>query len=87
VLFREISPLLFDVEARKGILEEFGKYMNGKGITAVAGIDARGFLLAGLKASYKLEYGEATLTIRKDILRPDDIVLVVDDVLATGGTL
>lgn len=40
-----------------------------------------------LEASYELEYGEATLSIRKDILRSEDIVLIVDDVLATGGTL
>ncbi len=89
-------------------MEEFGKYMNDKNITAIAGIDARGFLLAGLlaekyqlplvmirkkgklpdettfEASYELEYGKATLAIRKDILKSEDIVLIVDDVLATG---
>ncbi len=41
VLFREISPLLFDVAARREIIEAFGEYMQGKNITAVAGIDAR----------------------------------------------
>ncbi len=40
-----------------------------------------------LKASYVLEYGEATLTIRNDLLSENDTVLIVDDVLATGGTL
>lgn len=39
------------------------------------------------KIHYKLEYGEATLTIRNDLLAKNDIVLIVDDVLATGGTL
>lgn len=40
-----------------------------------------------IKASYTLEYGEATLTIRNNLLSQDDTVLIVDDVLATGGTL
>jgi len=35
---------------------------------------------------YKLEYGEATVEIHTDALRPGERVLVVDDLLATGGT-
>jgi adenine phosphoribosyltransferase len=37
--------------------------------------------------AYALEYGEATLEMHRDALRPGDRVLLVDDVLATGGTL
>ena len=37
--------------------------------------------------SYALEYGEATLELHRDALRPGDRVLLVDDVLATGGTV
>jgi len=36
--------------------------------------------------SYDLEYGQDHLEIRRDVLKPFDTVLVVDDVLATGGT-
>lgn len=36
--------------------------------------------------SYALEYGEATLEIHQDAIAPGDRVLLVDDVLATGGT-
>ena len=36
--------------------------------------------------SYALEYGEATLEVHRDALAPGDRVLLVDDVLATGGT-
>ncbi|WP_243059868.1 adenine phosphoribosyltransferase [Nocardioides sp. SR21] len=36
--------------------------------------------------SYALEYGEATLEVHQDALQPGDRVLLVDDVLATGGT-
>lgn len=38
-------------------------------------------------ATYALEYGEATLEIHTDALAPGARVVVVDDVLATGGTL
>jgi adenine phosphoribosyltransferase len=37
--------------------------------------------------SYALEYGEASLQIHKDALHPHERVLLIDDVLATGGTL
>jgi adenine phosphoribosyltransferase len=35
---------------------------------------------------YALEYGTATLEVLTDAFRPSDRVLVIDDVLATGGT-
>ncbi len=38
------------------------------------------------KVSYALEYGEATIEIHRDALAPGQRVLVVDDLLATGGT-
>jgi adenine phosphoribosyltransferase len=37
--------------------------------------------------SYALEYGEATLELHRDALAAGDRVLLVDDVLATGGTI
>ncbi len=37
-------------------------------------------------ASYDLEYGSATIEVTADAFEPGDRVLVVDDVLATGGT-
>lgn len=37
-------------------------------------------------ATYALEYGTDTLEIHADALGADDVVLIVDDVLATGGT-
>ena len=39
------------------------------------------------RVSYELEYGADHLEIRKAVLGPADRVLLVDDVLATGGTL
>jgi adenine phosphoribosyltransferase len=37
--------------------------------------------------SYALEYGEATLELHRDAVAPGERVLLVDDVLATGGTI
>ena len=37
--------------------------------------------------SYDLEYGHATLEIHKDAVKPGDRVVIVDDLIATGGTL
>lgn len=38
------------------------------------------------QSSYDLEYGNATIEVHRDAFRPGERVLVVDDVLATGGT-
>ncbi len=62
---------------------------------AVAHQLAKGFLpirkkgkLPGktIEQSYTLEYGEATMEIHDDSVEPGDKVLLVDDLLATGGT-
>lgn len=39
------------------------------------------------KVSYALEYGNATVEIHEDAVQPGSRVLIVDDLLATGGTL
>lgn len=42
---------------------------------------------ATVSASYRKEYGTDTIEIHKDAITPDDIVVIHDDVLATGGTM
>jgi adenine phosphoribosyltransferase len=39
-----------------------------------------------LETAYSLEYGQATIAMHEDAIRPGERVLLVDDVLATGGT-
>ncbi len=41
---------------------------------------------ATISQAYKLEYGEAIMEIHEDALKPGEKVLLVDDLLATGGT-
>ena len=41
---------------------------------------------ATLSEAYTLEYGEAVMEIHDDAIQPGETVLVVDDLLATGGT-
>ncbi|MEW6196016.1 MAG: adenine phosphoribosyltransferase [Bacteroidota bacterium] len=40
-----------------------------------------------ISESYELEYGSDSIEIHKDALNPGDIVLLHDDLLATGGTM
>lgn len=40
-----------------------------------------------VSVDYDLEYGKDTLTIHKDAIKPGQRVLIVDDLLATGGTI
>ena len=40
-----------------------------------------------ISESYSLEYGQATLEIHKDAIKPGQKVVIVDDLIATGGTL
>lgn len=108
VQFRDITPLLADASALRTVIHAMIAPFEGS-FDVVAGVEARGFLLAGAVAmeagvglvpirkagklplpaasvSYALEYGTATIEAHDDIAGGTR-VLLVDDVLATGGTL
>lgn len=42
--------------------------------------------LVGLRETYDLEYGSATLEIPSDTIKPGDRVIILDDLIATGGS-
>ncbi len=113
VTFKDITPLLADHEGFTAIVQALataGRDESGAAVVdKVAGMEARGFILAAPVAlllgagfvpvrkagklpgpthavSYSLEYGEATLEVHQDAFAPGDRVLLIDDVLATGGT-
>lgn len=72
------------IEARGFILASPVAYHFGAGFVPVR---KAGKLPAATAAeAYALEYGDATLEIHTDTILPGERVLIVDDVLATGGT-
>lgn len=109
IVFKDITPVLADAELLATVVERLALPWRGAGITHVAAIESRGFILgapvalalqagflpvrkAGKLPShtrsvrYDLEYGSGELEIHSDACGPASRVLVVDDVLATGGT-
>ena len=109
ITYRDITPLLADPRAMAETTRLFAEGYKTRGLSKVAGIEARGFVFgaalahalgAGFvpvrkvgklpretyKQSYTLEYGEDTLEIHRDAVAPGERVLLIDDLLATGGT-
>ncbi len=72
------------IEARGFVIAAAVAYATGVGVVPVR--KAGKLPRAAYSVSYALEYGEAVLELTSDAIRPGDRVLVVDDVLATGGT-
>ncbi len=108
ILFRDITPLLADGPALRATVDALIEPFDGA-FDVVAGLEARGFLLASAAAyasgaglmpirkagklprpaasvGYGLEYGIAEIEAHADF-PAGTRVLVIDDVLATGGTL
>jgi adenine phosphoribosyltransferase len=72
------------VESRGFVLGGAVAYLLGAGFVPVR---KQGKLPhATISAAYALEYGEAVLEVHADAIRPGQRVLIVDDLLATGGT-
>jgi adenine phosphoribosyltransferase len=107
VVFKDITPLLADGEAFRAVIDALAETYGP--VDKVAGIEARGFILAAPVAArlgagfvpirkkgklpgvtfaqdYQLEYGTATVEVLTDAFDSGDRVLIIDDVLATGGT-
>ncbi len=72
------------IEARGFILASPVAYHFGAGFVPVRKAGKLPWRTAS--EQYQLEYGIETLEIHRDALTPDERVLIVDDVLATGGT-
>ncbi len=110
IVFKDITPVLADAAAFAGAIDASAGAWRAAPPDAVAGIEARGFILGAALArelgcgfvpvrkpgklpgttlfeEYALEYGRDRLELHADALPAGARVLVVDDVLATGGTL
>ena len=109
IMFRDITTLLGDPEGFRESIESMAAPFRGQNIAAVAGIEARGFILGGAVAhvlgtgfvpirkkgklpwrtigqDYTLEYGVDVIEMHEDAISPGKRVLLVDDLIATGGT-
>jgi len=109
VLFKDITPVLADPRAFAELVDDLCAPYPVGSIDKVAGIEARGFILATpvaeqlkagfvpirkpgklpaevIRQAYELEYGTDALEMHRDAVQAGDRVLIVDDVLATGGT-
>lgn len=96
LLFRLVIDLFAERYEGKGI--EFFAGVDARGFILGAALADRlgvGFIPIRKKgklpadtiaASYSLEYGEATIEIHRDAVQPGQRVVLVDDLLATGGT-
>jgi adenine phosphoribosyltransferase len=108
ILFLDITPVLSNASAFAAVVAEMQKSLDGADV--IAGIEARGFILAAALAArsgkgfvpfrksgklphqtygakYGLEYGDDELELHIAAFEPGQRVLIIDDVLATGGTL
>ncbi len=109
IMFRDITTLLKDRESLKKLIDILYERYKDYGVDVVAGIESRGFVLAGMLAdrlntglvlirkpgklpaetlseSYDLEYGTDRVEIHKDAITKGQKVLLIDDLIATGGT-
>jgi 5'-methylthioadenosine phosphorylase len=109
ILFRDITPLLQDKDSLRRLTNIFYERYKDTKIDVVAGIESRGFILAGIlaerlnaglslirkpgklpyetiKQEYSLEYGTDIIEMHKDSIKLGQKVLLVDDLIATGGT-
>lgn len=109
IVFKDITPLVKDPATLRLAVHQLLHPFLGRDITAVAGMEARGFIFGSLVAwelgvpfvplrkpgklpydvqsiSYDLEYGSAELQVHIDAVSEGDKVLLIDDLLATGGT-
>jgi len=109
IVFKDITPLLASPDGFAAAVADLAAPYRDAAITAVAGIESRGFIFGSAVArelgcgfipvrkagklpfttrriEYALEYGTDTLEIHSDAASAGDRVIVVDDLLATGGT-
>ena len=92
IVFKDIMPMLADPVAFAGAIEARG-FLFGAPLARVLGAGIVPVRKPGklpgrvLEQRYALEYGEDALQVQADAVSPGTRVLLVDDVLATGGTL
>ncbi len=109
VMFRDITTLLGDARAFHSVVELLARPWLSSGVSRVAGVEARGFILGGalaarlgagfvpirkkgklphatVRVAYSLEYGLDEMEMHRDAVGAGEDIILVDDLIATGGT-
>ena len=109
ITFRDVSTLFNDERGMKEIIFLLSDRLKTKEFDAIAGIEARGFVVGAslafhlgkafimirkpgklpskvISKKFDLEYGSDSLEIHSDAVSENQRILIVDDLLATGGT-
>ncbi len=109
IMFRDVTTLFGDAQGFKACIAQLTEPYRTTPIDAIAGIEARGFIMGGAMADklgcgfipirkkgklpwktyaqdYQLEYGTDRIEMHQDALARGNRVLIVDDLIATGGT-
>jgi adenine phosphoribosyltransferase len=109
IMFRDVTTLMSNAQGFKAAIERMAAPYAGAKVQAVAGIEARGFIIGGAIADrlgcgfvplrkkgklpwktigqeYTLEYGVDIIEMHEDAIQPGERILIVDDLIATGGT-
>ena len=109
IMFRDVTTLFADPQGFKATVARLAEPYRTEPVDAVAGIEARGFILGGAVADrlgcgfipvrkkgklphitvgqdYELEYGTDTIEVHEVAITTGERILIVDDLIATGGT-
>ena len=83
ILFYDVTTLFKDPAALQELSDTMYEMYKDKGITKVVGIEPA----ETIEESYEKEYGKDTVQMHKDAIDENDVILLHDDLLATGGTM
>ena len=109
IVFKDLTTLLKDADAFSCVIDVLSDHFRTLKPDYIAGIEARGFILAPViahkigvgfipirkagklpyrvvKETYNLEYGTDTVEVHEDAVDKGAKVVLIDDLLATGGT-
>jgi adenine phosphoribosyltransferase len=109
IMFRDVSTLLLDGPGFRAAIDRLAETFDADGIDLIAGIEARGFIVAAALSyaltkgtvmlrkpgklpgnvvgiDYALEYGTDRIELHLGAITPGARILLVDDLIATGGT-
>jgi adenine phosphoribosyltransferase len=84
ILFYDITTVLKDKIGFAELIDALAVHYIGREIDLVLGIEARGFIF-GPALAYRLNAG--FVPVHQDAIEPGQRVVIVDDLLATGGTM